>query len=777
MIRNFRAVMVRRLNEAQAIAVQEDVPGTYYDGKRGRLYVPGDALLFARLWMTKHGLPDNFTIEENPYRRNNVPRDQWMTTPEALPDLAPTWREKLHPKQREAFAFALDRQGALLQLPTGRGKTLLAVLLALAYLRTHKQKTLIVTVVPEQVVGAFRKFTTGNVKVAQVVGRVGFEAVRRVDEPTRHFQPLVTQTRMLAELRAMSPKRRKAATEALQEGPKGRAVPAVLKGLVTVEVIDPPPRWDIVRRADNRVVGAVHLGHMPLLTDAQRKELQAEQIAGTVAGADDKAKRKARVAAYVLARELGQSLEAIAARYDVPVMEVDEAVTAWGADAMCAIRSTSDLGVPADTDVVVIHWALLVSRVAAIKAFQFDTVIFDESQEAKSSKRYRSTRNLDGTRGPRVPCQNQSWAALAVSEALPRAWLLTWTPDQHSIEDLWAQYDLINPRGWGSFSTCGKRYFGGIPGEHGMVYGKVTNAPEFKARAANFHLYIPKADMPVNSPFTRSILHVPVAEVGRSRISTTEWKLHNKSASSLLELRLVDYAEMMDPWAIHRVQWSVENGERIAVVAGRLEHVDSLFKALRKRLDPSIPIWTATGEVSTGDRQDIVSAFAASRPGVLICTSDAMGTGIDGMQNTHRVLVLLTPWNHGRLQQLEGRWDRFSEEEGLVTEIEYPIIAGTVGEELIDNVIAKAEVSAELGNQDAAALAKALSRSVAEEDRPAALEAMAARMLAAAAEREARIAEQEAAARAASLILPVSDDEVELLDMPESEHIDIWRDG
>ena len=67
---------------------------------------------------------------------------------------------------------------------------------------------------------------------------------------------------------------------------------------------------------------------------------------GTVAGADDKAKRKARVAAYVLARELGQSLEAIAARYDTPVAEVDEAVTAWGADAMCAIRSTSDLGVP-----------------------------------------------------------------------------------------------------------------------------------------------------------------------------------------------------------------------------------------------------------------------------------------------------------------------------------------------------------------------------------------------------------------------------------------------
>lgn len=788
-LRNYHAVMHATVSEAHAARIRQDVPGVWFDKKRQRLVAPGDAIQFVKLWLKQQGLVDTFTVEENPRRPNNLSRAQWAVPAAQIEALKPVWRERPHPKQHEALKFWQDRQGALIEIPTGRGKTWVGIAAACGYL-PHGIRTLIITPLPAQWVAAFGRYTVpGAVKVAAITGNQGFEAVRKQPPMRYAWTPRISQERLLAELACMKPKAQARAVDQIRQGladPK-RTVPVALREWFERTATQPRPHWMILRKSDRVAVQRVDWGTVPCFPlDDDLARIATERVHRL-----DKPDRDSPAAARVRQRAIwaerlvnGEPLEALVDP-DHDLDTITEAMTEWNAESIAARLSQADLGLPPGTDVAVVSWATLVTHAEALKRWvgRAATVILDESQEAKSRHRTKRIPQPDG-KDLHVPRYNQSWAASYVTEVAPRVLLLSATPDHNSIEDLWAQYDIINPGCLGFFPACGVRYFGGVMGPHGMVYGRITNAAEFRLRAAWMHMRVEKAEMGDASPMVRIMVPLSIDELGASSLSLSEWKESAQGGTSgIMALKLNTLATQLTPWVLRRVKQAIADGERLVVLTGLVSHATLLQQRIAKLAPPTVPVALITGATPGADRLAIIAAHRAAAPAVLVATRDSIGTGTDGLQTSHRAIVVILPWNHGELIQVEGRFDRFDEDGvRIVTEVEYPIPADTVAEDIRDIILGKAERAAEaFGSQEIKRLAADLALEISAERRPGALEALAQKLLAAAEAREAAAQVREStiaervAAQAASRAAVDPSDTTELLDAYEVFHDD-WLD-
>lgn len=757
MIRNYRVVMAAALTEAQQIAVREDLPGVKMDRRRRRLTVPGDLLQFAQTWFARQGLSPAFTLEEVPFRRNPVPKERWVVPPEEVPDLRPDWAVRMHPKQREALTFAQRTQGSLIELPTGTGKTLVAVAWFCTYLRAlaTPQRVLFVTPFPEQVMGSIQQFTTGQVKAVRLEGKIAFRAVRVDPRPVVRWVPTVSRQRLRAEIEALTPRQQEVALAALERG--SGPVPKPLKPFIRVTSTQPDPYWRIIRKTDRALVGVVTLDEPIFLLDEEMIALRAtiEKGAASQASPTDRAnERRARAImawgqgwkAHDIAVKLTAGLPAsppgVPAPKPITEQDVREWIGEYNANMACTSRSERDLGVPADTEVIVMSWALLASRAVALKGWA-QSIIFDESHYGKSRRRERKIQSQDGGKPFYVPLFNQSWAAAEVASRAPRVLLLSATPDENTIEDLWAQYDLINPEGWGYFPVCGKRYFGGTIGSHGMVYGQATNVAEFRARSAKIHFRVDKSEFKDLSPMTRQITRLGLGDLVAANATAIEWKLAARGGQSgTLELKLGILAEQMHPYLLKRVAKDIADEQRVVIATGRKEHVARIVDDLRRK-HPQTPIFACDGDVPEDVRLARVQEFRKCPTAVFVGTIDSMGTGLDGLQCSHRAYVAMLPWNHGALLQLEGRFERFDEYH-VSTIVEFLIAEGTVAEDILTTIIDKAQGTADLLDApDRQTLVGELSEEVGIANMPAALETLAQKLLAAAQARAEAIAQRE----------------------------------
>jgi hypothetical protein len=138
------------------------------------------------------------------------------------------------------------------------------------------------------------------------------------------------------------------------------------------------------------------------------------------------------------------------------------------------------------------------------------------------------------------------------------------------------------------------------------------------------------------------------------------------------------------------------------------------------------------GESSGDARAAATRRWRAKAPSVIIGTLDAWGVGRDGLQCADRFLVAHIPWTSGALIQLEGRADRYDADfPDAMTTFEYLVPQGTVMQEILDRVIHKAEMVAQVSDGDEnEKLAKGLTGlPVTEEQREAAMAAFALRLL------------------------------------------------
>lgn len=140
--------------------------------------------------------------------------------------------------------------------------------------------------------------------------------------------------------------------------------------------------------------------------------------------------------------------------------------------------------------------------------------------------------------------------------------------------------------------------------------------------------------------------------------------------------------------------WSAQRGERVIVFSEFRDTVDYLEKNLD--LGRSVTVLRIDGTLSQRRRGAVLDEFART-PGAVLLATDAAGEGLNLQQAAHVVVHYELPWNPNRLEQRNGRVDRYGQPN--LVQIRYLHLADTRDEEILARLREKLdEINRDLGS-------------------------------------------------------------------------------
>ena len=132
-------------------------------------------------------------------------------------------------------------------------------------------------------------------------------------------------------------------------------------------------------------------------------------------------------------------------------------------------------------------------------------------------------------------------------------------------------------------------------------------------------------------------------------------------------------------------------GERVIVFTEYRDTLDYLEQHLGLG-----PLLRVDGTVPLSRRREVLEQFAGT-PGAVLLATDAAGEGLNLQDCCHVVVHYELPWNPNRLEQRNGRVDRYGQRE--VVEISYLYLTDTRDEEILQRLREKlAEITRQLGS-------------------------------------------------------------------------------
>jgi hypothetical protein len=408
----------------------------------------------------------------------------------------------------------------------------------------------------------------------------------------------------------------------------------------------------------------------------------------------------------------------------------------------------------ADSQILVASSGILTARRDALRTWAPDLVICDESHDMKHWEVWkRVPPATPGDKPVYILHETQAASAYWVTERASAVMLLSATPDPDRRRDLFAQYSLCDPKGWGNFRSFSGRYCGGRMREvqPGVIVwdstGEVKRGvpipidpvfeSELRQRAAYVHAITPRSeshkDVP---PIDRRLVWLKPSELSRPG-KDPDWSVPIRSAKDITNRLLDIAAEMKRKPAVAELAPRILSGQKGIVLTGSHASCDRLEAEFRKKLcekdhiltqrectrlreiwqaalgpsDPKPP-HVEPGQLvhplvlashgGTGDREDrygiLTQLLLYPGPALLVGTVDAWGQGWDRMQFLDFGTILRLPWNQGKVLQAEGRFERGR---GLYSVlVEYFLASGTIDERLLRTVLGKADASLRLFNRD-----------------------------------------------------------------------------
>ena len=137
--------------------------------------------------------------------------------------------------------------------------------------------------------------------------------------------------------------------------------------------------------------------------------------------------------------------------------------------------------------------------------------------------------------------------------------------------------------------------------------------------------------------------------------------------------------------------WDAHPADRVIVFSEFRDTIDYLEANLGV-----VPVVRVDGSMPQASRREALEEFAGLPAAVLLAT-DAAGEGSTSRTRPTIVIHYELPWNPNRLEQRNGRVDRYGQEER--TEVRYFHLRGTRDAEILDALRAKlARISDELGS-------------------------------------------------------------------------------
>lgn len=377
--------------------------------------------------------------------------------------------------------------------------------------------------------------------------------------------------------------------------------------------------------------------------------------------------------------------------------------------------------------VITLSWEALVEWRPRIEAAgEWSTIIFDESQKAKSGKRFEAIPlppkdnpkyaevvadivkrggfikpakgNTDdveeGAEVGILPLENITAEAGKLARLVSRRIATTATPIFNRVRDIWSQLDMIEPFAWGGYRDFTFRYCDAKAGQYGGVDDSgISNAEELATRLRYvFHVVsgeVARAGLP---PKRREPWFIPPSEQVEP---TGGWKNAIKAAMKSgakadVEVRLAMAASAKRQAILTRISEHLESNHKIVVFTARRRDCEDLYALIKgiKGKGAAKDVWFAHGEHSQEEREEILAKYIAHEGGcVLVGTGASWGTGIDGMQCTDAAIFAMLPYTPGELDQWEGRFTRNGQDRPVV--IYYPIAEGTADEHVASILLEK----------------------------------------------------------------------------------------
>lgn len=354
----------------------------------------------------------------------------------------------------------------------------------------------------------------------------------------------------------------------------------------------------------------------------------------------------------------------------------------WPAAKVMSAATTKPCAIDPELDVVVVHYEILHAWVDALIEWGARVLILDEGQ-------FLMGRDARRTR-----------AAKKLAEACRHRMMLTGTPIQSRIRDLWAPMDVISPGRFGEkFFKFGIHHCAGHEEQieyklegvkmlrNVWKFDGASNTEELNERLVYSRgkpwgcmLRRLKSEVALELPAkTRQILPI---EVERKFIAP----MAGIRSDKLLRMALDQAADGKWPRIVELAQGHLERGSTVAIGCYRR----SVAELIADGIPGAVVIH---GGIGLSERQ----AAIKKRPKCLVCTIDSTVAGINlSAWNVGIVAELM--WVPASLVQWEGRFGR---EAGRNVLIQYPIAAGTADDWVKRIVLAKLDAfQATIGGND-----------------------------------------------------------------------------
>ncbi|HRO97580.1 MAG TPA: helicase-related protein, partial [Ferruginibacter sp.] len=147
--------------------------------------------------------------------------------------------------------------------------------------------------------------------------------------------------------------------------------------------------------------------------------------------------------------------------------------------------------------------------------------------------------------------------------------------------------------------------------------------------------------------------------IDRAGLTESEWNVLHRLAQKASELTNIDKDQKAKRCAEQIKVW-INKGQSPIVFCRFIATAQYVAKILKEYLPKDVDVRAITSELSDEERREKIDEMAKSQRRVLVAT-DCLSEGINLQDKFNAILHYDLPWNPNRLEQREGRVDRYGQ--------------------------------------------------------------------------------------------------------------------
>jgi len=147
--------------------------------------------------------------------------------------------------------------------------------------------------------------------------------------------------------------------------------------------------------------------------------------------------------------------------------------------------------------------------------------------------------------------------------------------------------------------------------------------------------------------------------IDQANLSESEWAILHRLSQSAVKLQNIQH-DFKVKRGLEQIKLWITKGQSPIVFCRFIATAHYVAKILKEHLPKDIDIRAITSELSDEERREKIDEMAKSSKRILVAT-DCLSEGINLQDKFNAILHYDLPWNPNRLEQREGRVDRFGQ--------------------------------------------------------------------------------------------------------------------